>query len=277
MTANVNYFIQIKDHINKSTRIINKITNLDTYNNDFNTIVEYLNKDDLFSVSTSNGEATLSKAETQIIPGYIYNSSKIVNTLAYTLSLIKIDNQLSSVFPTNYTDRETQTNEQADTKNIQTQEDEQKQETENKSSQTTEENDSPSLEEYENEFGEFQGYMPPNYMPPEFTDVDLNTTTTYPYCNNVITPPYTAYNPYTYNTFNSYTNPFNTVMSLRGENEDVHFTFGSQVPRNPTSSSAVSPVSPVSPVWGPELISELKFRLSQPNAGLTQNNSTYFL
>jgi hypothetical protein len=57
-------------------------------------------------------------------------------------------------------------------------------------------------------------------------------------------------------------------MSLRGDNEDVHFTFGSQVPRNPTSSS---------PIWKPELISELKLRLSQPNAGLTQNNSRYFL
>ena len=125
-------------------------------------------------------------------------------------------------------------------------------------------------------------------MPPEFTNVDLNTNT-YSYCNNVITPPYTSYAPnvynshksnpfnsYTSNPFNSYTsNPFNNVMGLRGENEDVHFTFGSQVPRNPTSS--VSPVSVVSPVWGPELISELKFRLTQPNAGLTQSNSTYYL
>jgi hypothetical protein len=254
MTTNVNYFIQIKDHINKSTRIINKITHLDTHNHDFNTIVAYLNKDDLFSVSTSNGEATLSKAETQIIPGYIYNSSKIVNTLAYTLSLIKIDNQLSSVFLTNCTDRETQTHEQAD---IQTQEDGQKQETDTKCSQTTGEHDSPSVEECESEFGEFQ-----SYTHPDFTNVDLYTNT-YPYCDNVITTPYTSYT----------SNPFNNIMSLRGENEDVNFTFGSQVPRNPTSS----PMYPASPIWGPELISELKFRLSQTNAGLTQNNSTYFL
>jgi hypothetical protein len=264
MTTSVNYFIQIKDHINKSIRIINKITHLDTHNHDFNIVIDYLNKDDLFSVIISNGEATLSKAETQIIPGYIYNSSKIVNTLVYTLSLIKIDNQLSGVFPINCTDRETQTNEQADTKNIQTHQDGQKQEKETytKSSRKTEENDSPYMEERETEFGEFQGYMHPNYMHQEFTNVDLNTTT-YPYCNNVITPPYTAYT----------SNPFNNFMSLRGENEDVHFTFGSQVPRNPTSY----PVSPVSPIRGPGLINELMFRLSQPNAGLIQNNSTYFL
>jgi hypothetical protein len=247
----MHYFIQIKDHINKSTRVINKITDLDTYNSDFNTVIGYLNKDDLFSVIISDGEARLSKAEATIIPGYIYNSSKIVNTLAYTLSLIKIDNQLSNVFQSNCTDRETQTNEQLDTKYVQTQEGGEK---ETKSSQTTEENNSESIEECNGEFGEFQGYTQ------EFTNINLNEPG-YSYCNY-----YNSYNSYSeascnpYNDTYSYSyNPFTTVMNLR-ENEDVNFSFGSQVPRNPTQ---------INPIQVPELITELKFRLAQPNSGLS--------
>ena len=60
-------------------------------------------------------------------------------------------------------------------------------------------------------------------------------------------------------------------MNLRDENTDsVHFSFsGSQVPETPTRVS--------SSTWSPELINELKFRLAQPNAGLTNSNSNYFL
>jgi hypothetical protein len=276
MAPIVNYFIHVKDHINKTTRIINKITNLDTCSHDFNTIVKYLNKDNIFTINTSNCEAELFKSDTQVVPGYIYNSTKTINTLVYTLSLIKIDSQLSNIFQVTCTTTETQTIEQDDTKNIQTQEDWQKQYKETNFSQTTEKH---SAEECDTEFGAFQ-----SYTPSKFTN-----TTTYPYFNDIIIPspyytskPFNSYtskpfNSYTSNTFNSYmsntfnsyiSKPFNNVMSLRGDNEDVHFTFGSQVPRNPTSSS---------PIWKPELISELKLRLSQPNAGLTQNNSRYFL
>lgn len=280
MTPDVNYFIHVKDHINKSARVINKMTNLNTYSQDFNTIVKYLNKDNMFNVSMNNSEAELFKLETQVVPGYIYNSTKTVNTLVYTLSLIKIDSQLSNIFQVTYTTAETQTIEQDNTENIQTQTQtqEQEQSKDTKASQTNEEYDNSSS----NEFGEFQGYVPP-----EFTDVDLNP---HPYCNNVITPPYpnyqynsypygntyNPYNPFTSNPYNQYTsyesNPFNTVMNLRGEGEDVHYTFGSQVPQNPTT-----PLLSSSNTWSPELISELKCRLSQPNAGLTHRNNTYFL
>lgn len=249
----MHYFIQIKDHINKSTRVINKITDLDTYNSDFNTVIGYLNKNDLFSVIISDGEAILSKAETTIIPGYIYNSSKIVNTLAYTLSLIKIDNQLSDVFQSNCIDRETQTTEQPDTKYVQTQEDEEKQ---TSSSQTTEANNNESIEEYDSEFGEFQGCTQ------EFTNINLNEAG-YSYCNYYNS--YNSYNSscYPYNPYNdtySYSyNPFTTVTNLQ-ENEDIHFSVGSQVSRNPTQ---------INPIQVPELITELKFRLAQPNSGLS--------
>jgi hypothetical protein len=263
MTSDVNYFIKVKDHVNKSERLINKVTNLNTYTQDFNTIINYLNKDNVYSVFTSNGEAECTKTETVTIPGYIYNSTKNVNTVVYTLSLVKIDSVLSELFLSESANRETQTN---SVKDIQTKETQSSQETDSKVSQTNE----TQTETADDEFGEFQGCTT------EFVDVDLNTVPSYPYYNNVIVPSYNC-DLYSNSNSNSYSNsysnysynPFTNIMNLRGENDDVHFNFGSQVPRVPTQ---------VNPIWSPELISELKFRLTQPNSGLLPtNNSSYFL
>jgi hypothetical protein len=271
MTTDVNYFIKVKDHINKSDRIVNKVTSLDTYVADFYAIINFLNRDHQYSVTQTNGEAELTKSETVTVPGYIYNSTKTVITPAYSLSLIKIDSTLSDIFQTEFTDKETQTIVKEDASDIQTKETQSENElnTENKDSQTVEITETVDIEE----FGEFQSCSP------EYVNVDLSENS-YPYCNNVIVPPY---NPYNYcNSYNSYNpsytsynssyNPFTNIMNLRGDNEDVHFTFGkelgSKVPSNPTQTA---------PTWAPELISELKFRLAQPNAGLLSNNSTYFL
>lgn len=263
MTENVSYLIRIQDHINKSIRIVNHITNLNTYTHDFNIIINSLNKDNIYTSASSNGQAELSRVENIVVPGYIYNSTKSVTTLVYTISLIKIDETLTNLFLSESSHAETQTNTTNDTSDIQTKETQSEQQTSNKDSQT--QNDINELaRQYENtkfyndredeaEFGDFQSYVP------EFTNVDLNSC--YPYCNNVIVPSYTPTHSY---------NPFTNIMSLRGENDDVHFTFGSQVPKAPTQ---------VINNWKPELISELKFRLNQPNAGLlpTNSNVNYFL
>lgn len=260
MTLDVNYFIRIKDHINKSDRIVSKITSLDTYIADFNTIINFLNKDNQYLVTLTNGEAELTKSETVTVPGYIYNSSKNITTPVYNLSLVKIDTQLSELFQYKSIDKETQTINTENASDIHSKETQFEQDSESKLSQTDEEHD-------EEEFGEFQGYT--SCPTPEFVNINLNECSP-SYYNNVIIPPCPSYNPYESNSF-SY-NPFTNIMNLRGENDDVHFTFetgrGSQVPSNPTQ---------IAPTWGPELISELKFRLAQPNAGLLPTNANYFL
>lgn len=261
----MSYLIKVTDHINKSERIIHRLTTLDTYNTDFQTIIDYLNENNEYQSSLSNGVAELSKTEQIVVPGYIYNSTKNVITLAYTLALIKIDENLSKVFHTDYTDNHTQTEGSID---LQTKETQSAPSNEDKASQVFEEVDRLT-KQYENtdffreddtEFGEFQSYTP------EFSNIDLNTPSFHCYDrSNVIIP---SYQPYSNNPFQN--NPFQNIMNMRGENEDVHFTFGSQVPRAPTQ---------VVTNWAPELVNELKFRLAQPNSGLIPTNSSinYYL
>lgn len=252
----MSYLIRVIDHINKSDRIIHRLTTPESSNKDFNSIINHLNKNNEYLSSLSNGVAELTKQEQVVVPGYFYNSTKTVTKLAYTLSLIKIDEELSQVFLSETTDKHTQTE---DSSNIQTKETSY----EDKSSQvsndvdqlTKQYEDTDFFKEDDEEFGEFQSYTP------EFTNIDLNGPTYSCYDrSNVIIPPYQPYS----------NNPFQNLMNLRGDNEDVHFTFGSQVPRTPTQ---------VVTNWAPELVHELKFRLAQPNAGLTPTNSSvnYFL
>lgn len=260
------YLIKITDHINKSERIIYRLTTLDTCNTDFNKIIDELNQDNQYLSTISNGTAELTKHDQVVVPGYFYNSTKTINTLIFTLSLIKIDDKLSNIF-LDSRDFNTQTESDV-TDDVQTKETQSETSSKHASSQV---NDVSVLaQQYENtkfyednqeEFGEFQSYTP------EFVNVDLNNSN--PFCcnrSNIIIPEYpnTTYT----NSYNSY-NPFNNIMGLRGDNEDVHFSFGSRVPRNPTQ---------VVTNWAPELVHELKFRLAQPNAGLTPINGTnYFL
>lgn len=261
------YLIKITDHINKSDRIIYRLTTLESCNKDLHTVVDTLNKDNKYLSTISNGHAELTLNEQVVVPGYFYNSTKTVTTLAYTLSLIKIDDKLSNLF-LDTRDADTQTNSNTTPSDLQTKETQSESTTKNASSQvydvsqlTQQYEDTKFYDDDQEEFGEFQSYTP------EFVNVDLNNNN--PFCydrsndrSHVIIPDY----PNT--TFNSY-NPFNNIMSLRGENEDVHFTFGSRVPKTPTQ---------VVTNWAPELVSELKFRLAQPNAGLTPINGTsYFL
>lgn len=314
MTSEATYFIKITDHINKSDRIINRPTNLNTYTSDFNILINHLSKNNTTDFSNiSNGKAELSKTETQIVPGYLYNSTKNVTTLVYTLSLIKADNQLSELFLSNFNHESTQTNNTENTNDIQENKEtqsEQSNQQQNTSSQTNENVVNQCEQQYKHtefygddntEFGEFQGAST------EFITVDLATpsiyeqtqlreeSNAYSYYSNVIVPPYppsynnSTCNPYnaytTYNAYNGYNgyngydgynsnacnsyNPFDRIMNLRGENEDVHFRFGSQVPSTPTTTTTT---------WAPELINELKFRLAQPNAGLTPSTTpNYFL
>jgi len=258
----MSYLIKVTDHINKSERVINRLTSLDTCNHDFHTIIDYLNMKNEYQSTLSNGIAELTKNEQVVVPGYFYNSTKNIRTLAYTLTLIKVDEKLSNIFLKEYTDNNTQTE---NTTDIQTKETQSEQSTKDSSSQvyaevnklTKQYEDTDFFQEDTEEFGEFQ-----SYTPELFTNVDLNSSPSY-HCydrSNVIIPPYQPYS----------NNPFQNLMNLRGENEDVHFTFGSQVPRNPTQ---------VVTNWAPELVHELKFRLAQPNAGLTPTNSTinYYL
>ena len=94
----IDYFIQVENHIDKSTRIVNKITNLDTYSTDFNTIINQLNKDNTLDSIHKDNKVELVKTETVVIPGYIYNSTKKITTIVYSLTLIQSDNTLSELF-----------------------------------------------------------------------------------------------------------------------------------------------------------------------------------
>jgi hypothetical protein len=265
----MSYLIRVTDHVNKSDRIINHLTNLDTYNSDFNTIINHLNANNELRSTLSNGVAELSKTEQVIVPGYFYNSSKPVTTLVYTLNIIKVDENLSDLFRIQH--ESSQTTSFDISKNLQTKETQSDSSTTDQSSQVSEEINQltrqyqeTSFFRDEEEFGEFQDYT--SCPIPEFTNVDLNT-----YNNNVIIPPYTPYSPYSpYCQPHFDSNPFQRMMNLRGENQDLHFTFGSQVPQTPTQ---------VVTSWAPELVNELKCRLAQPNAGLTSTNSSvnYFL
>lgn len=256
----MSYLIRVTDHINKSDRIIHRLTTVESANQDFNVIINHLNKNNEYLSTLSNCVAELTKKEQVVVPGYIYNSTKTVTTLVYTLSLIKIDEDLSQLFLSESTNKETQTEDSSD---LQTKETQSESSCQDKASQVSHEvdqltkqyEDTDFFKEDDEEFGEFQSYTP------EFTNIDLNGPTFPCYDrSNVIIPPYQPYS----------NNPFQNLMNLRGDNEDVHFTFGSQVPRTPTQ---------VVTNWAPELVHELKFRLAQPNAGLTSTNSSinYFL
>jgi hypothetical protein len=72
-------------------------------------------------------------------------------------------------------------------------------------------------------------------------------------------------------------NPFKNIMNIRGMN-DVYFSIGSEVPKVPTKSITSNKYNSYLTTnnWTPELVNELKYRLSQPNAGLTPTNITSY-
>ena len=289
--SEVNYFIKITDHINKSDRIISKQTTLASYMDDFKIIMDELSKNDTYTSTISNGKVELFKNVEIEVKGYIFNTKTTVTKLAIELNLIKIEENLSKIFNL---EKEVQTEILQESQEAQEQKEQKEQ-----NSQTEEEHTSKDIYQqttfYDDEFSDFQGYEDPEV----FSEVSLNSpkiyqkyeypqypcqlyqpythqSYTYQYPNfyeqNVIVPTYTqpTYTSTTYNQVNE-NNPFNNIMNLRDENTDsVHFSFsGSQVPETPTRVS--------SSTWSPELINELKFRLAQPNAGLTNSNSNYFL
>lgn len=261
---NIRYLIKITNHVNKSERIINQVVTLTTYSSHFNKIVkELIRQDSSMTSSISHGRAELYKTETIIVKGYIYNSKSDVSKVVYELSLIKLDEDFTSlcVNPTVNTNS-TQT-EQGDIKEERTKE--QENQTETPVYVDTETEPEPHLEDSD-EFGEFQSA--------EFTNVDLHYPLstyqqTYPYYQNtdILVPeyyPYTANNTYTNqnNYYTNYsTNPFTSTNPF----------IGSNVPSTPTRPAVVNS-------WAPEMMNELKFRLAQPNAGLNYTNSTnYYL
>lgn len=273
----INYFIQVTNHIDNTIKIIDKITNLDTYSADFNVIINQLNTDNtLTTVHTNDYKVELFKTEKVVVKGYIYNSSKTINTLVYTLTLVEIDN----TFFKNNIDSYSQT-ELQDTPN----------QTDIISTMMSKldinnnaDNDADTELNSDSEFGEFQTATP------KFTDLDVispyfssshsnssnshfSNAYSYPYYSNSYYPcnssnSYTKYTPLDY--YNSYDtcvdknikqsintsyNPFINVNTLRGDTE-LYINKGSQVPTNPTN------------LYNNELISELKLRLTQLNSGL---------
>lgn len=184
------YLIKISDKINKSDRIIFKKVTLDSYESFYRQIFDKLNSNNDLSISFtfSTVTSTIFKPVNTQVKGYLYNTTSTINTVLYELSLVKIDQDLSSIFTKNSeTQTETETETESDTQT----------ETESES-QTESENESERV------YGEFQQYQ--------------KVKTEYP-CN------YPFYK------------------------------------------------TPTEPIWSPELISELKMKLTLPNAGLTSNYS----
>jgi hypothetical protein len=225
----MNYFIQIENHIDNTIKIVNKITNLDTYSSDFNTIINQLNTDNTFESVYCDHKAELFKTETIIVKGYIYNSTKIIKTLVYTLTLIQCDNTLSQLFK-NHVNNTSQTNipsqqEQTDTintmmfnLNINDNENTYQNDNENKDGNEAEVDTDIDTD---SEFGEFQS-APPTFTTtvPTTLPIDLNSYTTNTGKSNKSNNSYNSYksknlysNSYksknSYNSYNSY-NPCNS-------------------------------------------------------------------
>lgn len=85
------FLIKVFDHINNNESIINKITNKDICMNDLNIVADYLNGENEYMLKEVEDMIILSRDKEEVISGYIYNSRKIINELVYTISLIKIN------------------------------------------------------------------------------------------------------------------------------------------------------------------------------------------
>ena len=64
-------------------------------------------------------------------------------------------------------------------------------------------------------------------------------------------------------------------MNIRS-NDNVYLSFGSEVPKQPTKYINTKEPYLMTNNWSSELIDELKYRLSQPNAGLIPANITSY-
>lgn len=288
------FFIQIENHIDKTIKIVNKITNLDTYSSDFNIIINKLNTDNTFDSVYHDLKVELFKTETTVVKGYIYNSTKIIKTLVYTLTLIQYDNILSQLFKNNV-DNTSQTDiqsqqEQTDTintmmSNLNINETESKYDTKDGDKTDT---------EADSEFGEFQSapLVTPDFSY-KFTNtvpIDLTSYTHYNFDNSCYTynsdnyyNSYNSYNPYNsdnscnpYNIGNSYnpyignsyafnqftkgkdvkSNSYNPFDNINGLRD-----YNTDIYINKGSQQSTNPTNV-------EFINELKLRLTQPNSGL---------
>ena len=273
--SEVNYFIKMTDYINKSEKIISKQTTLNSYMTDFKIIIDELSKTDTYYTSISNGKAELFKNVDVEVKGYIFNTKTTVTKLTIELNLIKIEEALSKLFTINKDDNTVIdiSNKEVQTENFDASEEKKYQEKQVSCIQDTYQ----QYTFYDEDFSDFQEYKEPEEV---FTDIKLNSQKIYkryenpcqyeypyqykyPYEDNVIVP---TYNPATYNQ----NNPFNTIMGLRGDTDNIHLSFsGSQVPATPTKV--------YSNTWSPDLINELKFKLTQPNAGLNYSNTNSLL
>ena len=98
------YFIKIEGEHN-SNQIVNKITDLDHYREDFQKIYAHLNKNGEYFYEFNEHQMKIKKNENIVKHGYLYNSKSTIVKVIYTISLIKINQVLSSLFPTNKVDQ----------------------------------------------------------------------------------------------------------------------------------------------------------------------------
>lgn len=189
------YVIKINDKVNKSERVIFKQVSLDTYEKYYTDIYNKLNSNNDLSFTHSSNFFTIYKCKDTKIKGYLYNTTAVINTILYELSLVKIDEHL--LF-TKDTSCQTHT-----------------EDTEDPEAEATEQD--IDTVEIEHQFGKFQE---------QFSKV------TYKYQNcfqNACYPDQVFKVPF-------YTEPLKLQKTTR---------------------------------WAPELINELKMKLSLPNSGLT--------
>lgn len=197
------YVIKINDKVNKSERVIFKQVSLDTYEKYYTDIYNKLNSNNDLSFTHSSGFFTIYKCKDTKIKGYLYNTTAVINTILYELSLVKIDEHLRFTNDTSCQTMDTEDPEDAET-----------------------EQDIDTVE-IEHQFGKFQE---------QFSKV------TYKYQNcfqNACYPEQMFKVPF-------YTEP------LKLQKTTIPIYASAQGTR-----------------WAPELINELKMKLSLPNSGLT--------
>lgn len=296
MNTNNNYLIQIVDHNDNSQKIINHITNLNSYVDDFNIIMNHLNKDNEYSLTLLNEKAVISKSEQIIIPGYLFNTTKNTTKIVYTLNLIEIDLTLSNLFLTledhknnctsflklcnennsNKINTETQTDSEQQTEELQDEYDTQYY-------RALEDGyDTECDTEYDNEYDTesdsdnepFIKYLRSNSLEDMYNNTDF-------YGDDETKP----FGEFQYSSAN-YICDYDECFSHADIIKEYEPSYNSL--NNPLNKSSYNPFHRITTnsnnniipqqnrtTWNPELITELKFRLTQPNAGLSPIN--YFL
>lgn len=105
------YLVKLCDKINNTEQIIFKPVSLESYETLYRFIFDNLNSNDDLTISFtySTAKSTIFKCENTQEKGYLYNRNTLSNITHYELSLVKINDELSSLLNKNISTQTTKT------------------------------------------------------------------------------------------------------------------------------------------------------------------------